>query len=197
MRQSYAPDVTRAAAAVATAFALCAEAHAQSLALSYQLDPQGNPHVRSAAPVVDRCAGFSWAASLEALCARIVNARAAATIAESAGADAGSLGGRGASEVYAAGEVAGRGYELPQLGTPPRQSRPVRMAGGKDAYIGSAKSVDVNFRFGSKYRMRSGEDGLEVYKFNDVTRFKDITTEQRSGSGGVKNVGVELLFPFE
>jgi hypothetical protein len=38
--------------------------------------------------------------------------------------------------------------------------------------------------------MRSGEEGWEVYKFSDVT------SENRTQSG-MKNLGVELLFPFQ
>jgi hypothetical protein len=39
--------------------------------------------------------------------------------------------------------------------------------------------------------LRSTEDGW------DVTRFKDVTSENRTQSSGVKALGVELLFPFQ
>ena len=57
--------------------------------------------------------------------------------------------------------------------------------------FGAEKIVDLNLRFGSKYRMRNGDEGWEVYKY------KDVTAENRLPSAGTKAVGVELLVPFQ
>ena len=175
--------------------ALSAAAGAQSLSLTYRLDPVNVPKSARSAPPVDRCSGLSWAASLAAGCSTPTAERANAvrvvvaspSTVEHVRYARPAEGG----ETYTGADPQARRYELPTLGSPRADGRLVRMAGGRDDYIANSRAVDVNFRFGSKYRMRSGEDGLEVYKFSDMT------TESRSQSGGLKNVGVELTFPFQ
>ena len=77
---------------------------------------------------------------------------------------------------------------LPLLGSA-TDTRVLRMAGGKDALTGNSKTVDLMFRFGPKYRLRSGEESSEIYKFTDVAYETRATT--------TKALGVELLFPFQ
>src|SRR5688500_18499338 len=187
-------SLVSAAMAAVCLGAVCTPAAAQSLALSYKLDPANAPQSAKTAGPVDRCAGLSWWGALTAGCAaRVLSPAAAADalaapVGRAAEAVPSLLGG---DATYSVADAQPRRLELPLLGSGPAEPRLVRMAGGKDDYIGNARNVDVNFRFGSKYRMRSGEDGsFEVYKF------KDVTSENRIGSSGLKNLGVELLFPF-
>ena len=51
-----------------------------------------------------------------------------------------------------------------------------------EAPIDGPMAFDVSFRFGSKYRMKSADEGWEVYKFSDVT------SENRTQSGAMKNI---------
>jgi hypothetical protein len=92
-----------------------------------------------------------------------------------------------ASGSYSAADVAPRRNELPALGSS-AEARVLRAA-GRDDSIGGPRGVDVNFRFGSKQRMKAAEEGWEAYRFSDVT-------ENRQ-SNSMKNVGVELLVPFQ
>ena len=147
--------------------------------------------------MVNRCTGLTWAASLATSCiaelaaVRVVTA-VAARRAE-AGAAAESVDEAGAPRTSATySDAAPRRYELPTLATP--ESRVVRAAGGREEYIGSARAVDLNVRFGPKYRMRSGDEGWEVYKSNDAATENKL---QQNNGGGVRQVGVELLVPFQ
>jgi hypothetical protein len=181
------------AAAAACAVLWCAPALAQSLSLSYQLDPVNAPASPRSLPIVDRCSGLSWAASLAAACFVEASARAplAATPPPAPVPETKDLAAaprKSGADSYTATEIAASSFELPVLGSP-ADARLLRAA-GRDAY-GTAKAVDLNFRFGSKYRMRSGEEGWELYKFSDVT------SENRTQSNGMRNLGVELLFPFQ
>ncbi len=163
---------------------------AQSLSLSYSLDPVRAADTERAMPVVDRCSGLTWAASLAAGCIVQETARTAPP----APSDPAAYTGVTASEsVVRRGDLVTVGaepapFELPALGSPGG----ARLIKVKDMLAGAAnKTVDFLFRFGSKYRMKTGEDGLEVYKWNDVAQ------ESRLPGTSVKNVGVELLFPFQ
>jgi hypothetical protein len=186
-----------ATAVAACTCALCAPAIAQSLALSYKLDPVNAPVSVRPPPVVDRCSGLSWAAALAASCyAEAARAQVAlppppAVAAPEANEAAAAPRRPDVADSYSAAETpTPSSAELPALGSP-ADVRLLRAGGGRDAYIGNARAVDLNFRFGSRYRMRSGEEGWEVYKFSDVT------SENRIPSNGAKSLGVELLFPFQ
>jgi hypothetical protein len=66
----------------------------------------------------------------------------------------------------------------------------VRVLGGREALGASLKTVDLMLRLGSKYRLKSAEDGWEVYKFTDSpyeSRFQNT----------IKAIAVELLIPFQ
>lgn len=176
-----------------------APAGAQSLALSYKLDPVSAPQSPNTFPAVNRCTGLTWVVSLAAVCiaeataARLVSAVNALRAELHAGeepADAGASRRVSVPGSYSAAEVAAPRYDLPVLGSP-SEARVLRAAGGRDDYIANARSMDVNFRFGSKHRLRSAEEGWEVY------RFSDVASENRLQSNSVKNIGVELLFPFQ
>lgn len=180
--------------------ALSPVAGAQSLSLSYGLDPSSASEAPKPAPFVNRCSGLTWAVTLAASCvADITTARVASAVASlrheaapppAATADAAATRRVAVVGAYSADEASPRRYELPTLGSP-SESRVIRATGGRDDYIGSARNVDLNLRFGSKYRMRQGDEGWEVYKYSDVT------AENRLPSSGVKAVGVELLVPFQ
>jgi hypothetical protein len=183
-----------AAAAAVCAVGGCVPALAQSLSLSYQLDPVNAPASAKSVPIVDRCSGLSWAASLAAACFVEASARAPlaaipppAPVPETK--DVAAAPRKSGADSYTATETAALSFELPALGSP-ADARLLRAA-GREAYSGTAKAVDLNFRFGSKYRMRSGEEGSDFYKFSDVT------SENRTQSNGMRNLGVELLFPFQ
>ena len=194
-----------AAALVASSCVLTSAALGQSLSLSYQLDPVNAVPMQRATLVFDRCAALSWSASLAAACDVDVPGRSfvappapvqsisdAAALeskeqAMPAGARASALMGRAPTAAAAA-----PGYELPTLGSPATDARVMRLAGSKEPVVGPAKSVDLNFRFGSKYRMKSNDEGWEVYK-----QHGDVTSENRTQSRDAKAVGVELLFPFQ
>ena len=211
--------VVFAPSAIVLSAALAAPAAAQSLSLSYKLDPVQVRETAKASPIVNRCSGLTWATSFAAACiaeaaaARVASAvaalRAEATPVEPIG-ESGVAGRRanpvehmgesgvagrkveaaGAAGAYAAAEGGARRSELPALGSP-ADARVIRSAGGRENYIANARSVDVSLRLGSKYRMKGGEHGVEVYKFQDVT------SENRLHSSGMKNVGIELLVPFQ
>lgn len=194
--------VSRTALAVSAGVLIAASAApaaAQSLSMSYNLDPISAPQLPKASPIFNRCAGFTWAATLatsciaEATAVRVISA-VVARRAEGAASDSAEAAPptRVADTAGTYTDGAPRRYELPTLGNP--QTRVIRAAGGRDDYVGNARSVDVNLRFGSKYRMRSGDEGWEVYRFNDPTTESRL---QQTNGGGVKQVGVELLVPFQ
>jgi hypothetical protein len=162
--------------------------------MSYKLDPVTAPASAKTLPIVHRCSGLSWAASLAAGCFAEAAAPVPSPAQPAAATDAKDVPVAQrrpvAADAYTASETQSSSYALPVLGSP-ADARMLRAAGGKDAYIGSAKAVDLNFRFGSKYRVRSGDEGWDVFKFSDVT------SENRTQSTGMKNLGVELLFPFQ
>lgn len=183
------------AASAAVAIALSAPAAAQSLSLSYNLDPVNASQLPKASPIVNRCTGLTWAATLATACiaeltaVRVVTA-VAARRAEAAAAEV--IDDAAPRKAGAYVDAAPRRYELPTLGA--SESRVIRAAGSRDDSIGSARAVDFNFRFGSKYRMRNGDEGWETYKFNDATTESKL---QQNNGGGVRQVGVELLVPFQ
>lgn len=165
------------AAAFAGLSVAATSAHAQ-LAMSYRLDvrPETAQHVPA---VVNRCAGFNWMSSVGA-CGRELLVRIAP----------GERSDRGAT--FESGEVA-TGAELPTLGTPSSEPRLLRSAGGREALIGSSKTADLLFRFGSKFRTKSSEEG----GWERWYRFRDTTYDNYVEANGHKAVGVELLVPFQ
>ncbi|HYC49235.1 MAG TPA: hypothetical protein VED01_27475 [Burkholderiales bacterium] len=159
---------TCCAAGVLAAAITSGPAVAQSLALTYKLEPKSEPAREAAAPF-GRCAGFNWLTALETcgkdLIARILPPR---------------------SEAHFAPVT-----ELPDLGTP-APHRFLKSSGGREALIGNARAPDFMLRLGSKYRFKSTEDGTwEWY------RFHDITYESYIKNNSFKAVGVELLVPFQ
>ena len=186
------------AAALCAAALSSAPAYAQSLSLSYQLDPVQAPHLPKAVVVGNRCSTFTWVASLapaciaEATAARLltaVNALRAEMHAVDGPHESGAPRRAVAQGAYTAEAVAPR-YDLPLLGSP-SDSRVLRAAGGRDDYATSARNVDLNLRFGAKNRARGADEGWEVY------RFSDVTSENRLPSNGMKSIGVELSVPFQ
>ena len=188
-----------AALCAAALAAPAAPAGAQSLALSYKLDPVHAQQSAKTSPAVSRCAGLPWAVSLavpcivEATAVRLINAvsalRAEMHVGED-GQEAAPSPRRVVVGASSSAEVPAPRYELPALGSP-AEARVVRAAGGREDYVANARGVDVNFRLGSKQRVRAAEEGWEVY------RFSDVTSENRIQSNSMKNIGVELLFPFQ
>jgi len=164
------------AAALAVLVFAAGSAQAQ-LAMSYGLEvrPENAQH---APAVVNRCAGFNWMSSIGA-CGRELLARV-------------TPGGRPDSgATFEAGPGAAT-PDLPTLGTSAPEPRLSRSAGGRETLIGSSKTADLLFRFGSKYRIKSSEEGgWEWY------RFSDITYDNYVKANGHKAVGVELLVPFQ
>jgi hypothetical protein len=171
---------------------------AQALALSYNLNT--TPH-QAYPPVslLDRCGGgLQWIMPLAGPC----NIHPpSSTFAYHVSADSYSVGNthQAVSKVETrdsrnavrrdSPEATAPAESLPLLGST-ADTRFLRMAGGKDALTGNVKTVDLMFRFGPKYRVRSSEEGWEIYKFTDVVHENRITTN-------AKALGVELLFPFQ
>jgi hypothetical protein len=172
---------------------LAAPASSQSLSLSYGLDPAASTQAPKVSPgSFDRCWGLSWAAALAAACnaaqafvQKVVTGIASHEVTAASAPAAPVLRRVEAQGAYSAADAQPPRYELPQLGSP--EARVLR-AGGDS---GAARGPDVNLRFGSRYRMRNGDEGWETYRFNDAT------TENRAQSSGMRNVGVELTFPFQ
>ena len=190
------------AAAVATSLAaFVTTAAAQSLTLTYSLGVgKGAPHYSYSAPSAERCIALSGSASLAYPCRfgpltassseeapKITNVPAMPQTRQTAGAG-----------VYSElrdpfGEkIEGRPApsELPMLGSPPPNSRFVRVLGGRETLTSSLKTVDLMLKVGSKYRLKSADDGWELYKFSDSTyesRFQNT----------LKAIGVEVLVPFQ
>ncbi len=177
---------------------VCASAGAQSLALSYKLDPIQSAASLTPTPVVDRCAGLSWAASLAAACIPDGLKRVFApmlgepvfTGASSVAAASGRLHGFVAA-LAAEGPL--YAIELPVLGSP-TDERLMRLASDTEVAAAS-KSGDPLFRFASKYRLGDRLGGIgETWS---AYKFKDVTSENRTQATGVKAFAVELLFPFQ
>lgn len=192
-----------AAALIATSWFLCTYAGAQSLALTYNLDHAKSQTAKQAITIVNRCAGFNWLTSLGACGRDLMNRLAAPARPEDAAAsrisavtttESGSdaampLREKSAEVTFAALDASPGLPELPTLGSPSPQST-LRRAGGKEVLLGNARSVDLMFRFGSKYRFRSADDGWEWY------RFTDVGYDSRTQAHSHKALGVELLVPF-
>ena len=174
----------------------CASAGAQSsLALTYKLNAVESPRSEPAAPQIHRCAGLNWGTSLEPSCDRQALASAAgsrpdpepdAVHSPSANSSVPPARARSSEGASAAGEGS-----LPDLPIPSADARSVRPAAGSEALTGNVKTVDLMFRFGSKYRMRTADEGWEVYKFSDASY------DNRAPSTGTRAVAVELLVPFQ
>lgn len=186
--------VALAASAGVLLAVLAAPASAQSLSLSYGLDPAASTQAPKVSPAAfDRCWGLSWPAAFAAAC-NAAHALVQRVVANVAGheafpantAEAASPAPRRveAPGAYSAAEAQSPRYELPALGSP-AESRVLRA--GSDG----ARGMDVNLRFGSRYRMRNGDDGLEGF------RLRDVASENRTQSNGMRSVGVEVMFPFQ
>jgi hypothetical protein len=192
IRESFSAVACTACAGVFLA-ALAAPAGAQSLSLSYGLDPAASTQAPKVSPgALDRCSGLSWAASLAAACNAaqafvhtVVAGIASHEVAAAREPGAAALRRVEAPGAYSAADAQSPRYELPQLGS----SAEARVFRAGEP--GGSRSPDVNLRFGSRYRMRNGDEGWETYRFNDVT------TENRTQSNGMRNLGVELTFPFQ
>lgn len=178
----------------------CASAGAQSsLALTYKLNAVESPRSEPAVPQIHRCAGLNWGTSLGSSCDRQALASAAAKsrpdpepdAVHSSSANSGVPPARARSSegASASGEAS-----LPDLPVPSSDARGVRPAGASEALTGNVKTVDLMFRFGSKYRMRTADEGWEVYKFSDASY---DTRDSRTPSTGARAVAVELLVPFQ
>ena len=174
---------------------LSAPACAQSLALSYQLDPLHASQLPRAAPVVNRCSILTWVVSIapaciaEATAGRVVSAGSALRAEANPpgeGHEAAAPRRVVAAGAYSGADVAPPRYELPTLGSP-AGSRVLRAAGGREEYVGNTRNVDLNFRFGSKNRSRGAGDEV----------VNDVASESRLPSNSVKNIGVELMVPFQ
>lgn len=164
------------AAAFAALSIAATSAHAQ-LAMSYRLDVR--PDTAEHAPaVVNRCAGFNWMSSVGA-CGRELLVRI-------------TPGGRADRSATVESSEVAAGAELPTLGTPSPELRLVRSAGGRETLIGSSKTADLLFRFGSKFRTKSSEEGGW-----ERHRFRDTSYDNYVEANGHKAVGVELLVPFQ
>lgn len=160
---------TKSCFAIGALLTICASAPAaaQSLAMTYRLEPQSHK-AQQAPSSVPRCAGFEWLAAIEA-CGRDLLARIRPTRVEAAPAQT----------------------QLPDLGSPVPE-RLLRSAGGREASIGSARSADLMFRFGSKYRFKDNEDATwEWYRFTDANYESFVKNHAH------KAVAVELLVPFQ
>lgn len=175
--------------------------YAQSLALSYGLNVKSDSTYGSVS-TVDRCAGVRWSASLAPSCTFRLSstspfdAKNGAVpkfrISEIDGATKGLpvVGGASSAAPYPSSESSPMIAELPLLGSPAADTRLLRVAGGKEALTGNVKTIDLMFRFGSKYRLRSGDEGWELYKFSDLASGGRLESN-------VKALGVELLVPFQ
>ena len=173
----------------------CASASAQSsLALTYKLDAVESARRGPVTPQIHRCAGLNWGTSLEPSCDRQALASAAvvsrpepeAVHAQSAMPGVPTAGTRPGEAAAAAVDAS-----LPDLPIPGSDPRGGRSAGGSEVLTGNVKTVDLMFRFGSKYRMRTADEGWEVYKFSDASY------DTRVPATGTRAVAVELLVPFQ
>ncbi|MGZ5094469.1 MAG: hypothetical protein ACXWCY_16430 [Burkholderiales bacterium] len=80
-------------------------------------------------------------------------------------------------------------YEIPLLGSSEANARLPRLEAGKDLTANS-RTVDLNFRFGSRYRRMTSDDGWGAYQFTDVAYESRV-------QNNIKALGLELLFPFQ
>lgn len=150
-------------------------AHAQ-LSMSYKLDVRSD-RAEQQADVVSRCAGVNWMTSIGA-CGRELFTRIASGVRAEGSA----------MLEPAAAFVA----ELPELGGTARDLRIFRPGGGREALLATSKTADLLLRLGSKYRVRSSEEGGWEYY-----RFTDANYESHVKANAHKAVGVELLVPFQ
>ena len=166
--------------------------------MSYKLDPVTSPGSPKAPALVDRCSGLTWAASLAAACGSaafgstiVARATASEPVVMRAEVPEAAVLQRRAEVLESASASAESftGFALPTLGSGVNDGRLLRAA--KEVPAEAGKTLDLLFRFASKYRLRNTDDGW------DVTRFKDVTSENRTQASGVKALGVELLFPFQ
>jgi len=166
--------------------------------MSYKLNPVATSGSPKAAPLIDRCSGLTWAASLAAACGsaafgstiagRAIAAEPTSTVVEPREAAVVQRSSEAPESTAAPGE-AFTGFALPTFGSPSTDGRLLRAA--KEVPAEAGKTLDLLFRFASKYRLRNTENGA------DVIKFKDVMSENRTQSSGVKALGVELLFPFQ
>jgi hypothetical protein len=163
----------------AAATCIAIPASAQTLALTYKLDPRAEP-LPQAPTTVNRCAGLNWMTAIGA-CGRELFARVTpARTSDGAYAKANSFD---PTEVAVA-------PDLPTLGAQPAEPR-VRSVSGKETVLGSSRTADLMLRLGSKYRRAVEESGWNPYKFTDMNY------ESHVQNNGHKAVGVELLVPFQ
>ena len=174
----------------------CAGASAQSLTLSYKLDPVPANRSQQAPALVDRCIGLTWSASPGAACGSAsfgsaLAARASASESARAATRPAELAAvqRDVPESASAPAETFTGFALPALGSASSDGRLLRAA--RDVPVEAGKTLDLLFRFASKYRLRNTGEGW------DVIKFKDVTSENRTQASGVKALAVELLFPFQ
>ncbi|MGZ8155197.1 MAG: hypothetical protein ACXWUH_07235 [Burkholderiales bacterium] len=179
--------------AAALAASLCAwsasPAGAQSLALSYKLSNAESESTKQALIAINRCAGFNWIGSLGACGRELVQrilpgqpqdgARNEAEPARDA-----QYKGEEPAPVVVRAVPPEESIKLPTLGLLPERA-------GKDALSGNAKAVDVMFRFGSKYRFRSNEEGWEWH------RFTEAGYDTRMQMNAHKAAGIELMVPLQ
>jgi len=179
----------------------CGAAIAQNLALTYQLEPKTD--LAPQAPrMIDRCFGSTWAASFGVGCGTptadatvplpgesepLLSANKPAASTEVLPSEA--TGNQRRDSAESVGGPADAYSVLPVLRSPTPETGPVRIAGSKEALLGNSKTVDLMFRFGTKYRLRTGDEGWDVYKFSDAAYENRVQNNQKA-------VGVELLFPF-
>jgi hypothetical protein len=163
--------------------------------MSLKLDPVTvAPPTPQVAPVVDRCAGLTWAASLGVVCNSdtfaTAPARVAVAVVPAASEATDSAPGQAAPDEDApAAGATFSGSGLTTLGFGSTTGRLLRAAREIPAEAG--KAFELLFRFASKYRLTSTGEGWEV------TKFKDVMSENRTQASGVKAVGVELMLPFQ
>jgi hypothetical protein len=182
--------------AAALAASLCAwsasPAAAQSLALSYKLSNADAESTKQALIAINRCAGFNWIGSLGA-CGRELVQRILPGQPEEGGlkeaepARDAQYKGEAPAPVVVRAAPPEESIKLPTLGLHPQRAT----TAGKDALSGNAKSVDVMFRFGSKYRFRSNEEGWEWH------RFTEAGYDTRMQMNAHKSAGIELMVPLQ
>jgi hypothetical protein len=186
-----------AASLAASCAVFCAGAGAQSLTLSLKLDPVPAPVAQKVAPIIDRCSGRTWAGSIAGVCGADALAASAQPARLAEAAPAGELPAtpaetaeRTPEESSVASGQTFSGLSLPAIGSLSATSSLLRSA-AREVPVQAGKALDLLIRIAPKYRLLNTEDGW------DVTKFKDVTSENRTQASGVKAVGVELLFPFQ
>ena len=189
-----------AAAALASSGLIAGPVSAQTLALSYRLEVESARASQLVTPV-DRCAGRGHAFIAAACSSPGWKLSTNATVADTPPVRYVPAANAAAKDV-ATSDVDSRDtespspeltvtplYELPLLGSAEADARMPRLEGSKDL-TGNFKTVDVNFRFGSRYRLTSADDGWGPYKFTDVAYESRV-------QNNMKALGLELLFPFQ